>query len=75
MLAWWFVHDPPLLVDGEEQPVPEMAIAVDASFRGQGIGTALIEALASRRGLVTVGSHSTCNYETRLRGSTPARAS
>ena len=42
--AWWCWHDPPLPLEGAA--VPEMALAVVPGRRGEGIGTALIEALA-----------------------------
>jgi GNAT superfamily N-acetyltransferase len=44
--AWASVREPSLLVDDDGQPIAEMAIAVVAEARGQGIGTALIGALA-----------------------------
>jgi len=45
--AWWHFHDPSLVRDGDGNPLPEMAMAVLASKRDRGIGTALVEALAS----------------------------
>lgn len=44
--AWWCFRQPPLVEDEHGEPVPEMAMAVVADARGQGIGSALIEALA-----------------------------
>jgi GNAT superfamily N-acetyltransferase len=44
--AWWSVREPALVEDQDGKPVPEMAMAVVAEARGQGIGSALIEALA-----------------------------
>jgi GNAT superfamily N-acetyltransferase len=44
--AWWHIHDPPLLVDTDDEPLPEIAMAVVADRRRAGIGTALVEALA-----------------------------
>jgi GNAT superfamily N-acetyltransferase len=46
--AWWFFHDPPLIVDRGGCAVPEMTIAVRETQRRQGIGTALIEALLAQ---------------------------
>lgn len=43
--AWWFLHDPPLMVDSGGGSVPEMTIAVKETQRRHGIGTALIEGL------------------------------
>jgi len=44
--AWWCFRQPPLVEDEDGTPVPEMAMAVVADARGQGIGGALIEGLA-----------------------------
>ena len=44
--AWWHVHEPPLLRDGDGQPLPELIMAVAEGERGKGIGTALVDALA-----------------------------
>lgn len=44
--AWWHMHEPPLLRDAEGRPVPEIAMAVVESDRRQGVGTALVDALA-----------------------------
>jgi GNAT superfamily N-acetyltransferase len=44
--AWWHLHEPSLLRTGGS-PVPEMTMAVAEDARGNGVGTALIEALAS----------------------------
>jgi GNAT superfamily N-acetyltransferase len=41
------MHDPPLLSDADGSPLPELAMAVKGDLRGQGVGTALVEALAS----------------------------
>lgn len=46
--AWWHWHQPPLLVDANGEPLPEMLVAVVEDERGAGIGTALIEALADK---------------------------
>lgn len=46
--AWWHVHDPPLMRDDEGQPIPELGMAVAHAARGQGVGAALVEAVASR---------------------------
>jgi len=45
--AWWHMHDPPLLDDTDGSPLPELAMGVRDSARRQGVGTALVEALAS----------------------------
>ena len=44
--AWWHIHDPPLLVDADDEPLPELVMAVVAHRRREGVGTALVEALA-----------------------------
>lgn len=44
--AWWYCHEPPLLVDLDGEPLPELVIAVVADARGKGVATALIEALS-----------------------------
>ncbi len=44
--AWWHIHDPPLLVNADDEPLPELAMAVAEGRRREGIGTALVEALA-----------------------------
>jgi len=44
--AWWHVHEPPLLHDADGQALPELVMAVAEGERGQGIGTALVDALA-----------------------------
>jgi GNAT superfamily N-acetyltransferase len=46
--AWWHWHDPPLARDPDGRALPEMIVAVRADRRGNGVGTALIEALALR---------------------------
>jgi GNAT superfamily N-acetyltransferase len=46
--AWCSIQRPPLFDDDDGNPIPEIAIAVVPDARGQGIGTALIEALALR---------------------------
>jgi GNAT superfamily N-acetyltransferase len=42
--AWWHFHDPPLI----DPCVPELGLAVLATERGHGVGTALITALARK---------------------------
>jgi GNAT superfamily N-acetyltransferase len=44
--AWWYFSATPLLRDSGGQPLPEMAIAVVDTARGQGVGAVLIDALA-----------------------------
>jgi len=44
--AWCHVHDPPLLRDDDDEPLPELVMAVLEAQRGRGIGTALVDALA-----------------------------
>jgi GNAT superfamily N-acetyltransferase len=46
--AWWVIREPPLVSDADDEPLPEMAMAVVKDQRGRGIGNALIEALAER---------------------------
>jgi GNAT superfamily N-acetyltransferase len=45
--AWWHLHDPSMLLMPDGSPVPELTMAVSDGARGQGIGTALIEAVIS----------------------------
>jgi GNAT superfamily N-acetyltransferase len=45
--AWWHFPASPLLRGADGNPLPEMAIAVLDSARGQGVGTCLIDALAN----------------------------
>ncbi len=44
--AWWHWHDPPLVVDQDGRPVPELIVAVIPDARDRGIGAGLIEELA-----------------------------
>jgi GNAT superfamily N-acetyltransferase len=46
--AWWHFHEPPLL----DPAVPELGLAVLATERGNGVGTALIAALAAKAAAV-----------------------
>jgi GNAT superfamily N-acetyltransferase len=46
-VAWCHVHDPPLVLDEHGEPLPELVLAVTESARGEGVGLALIEAIAS----------------------------
>jgi GNAT superfamily N-acetyltransferase len=48
--AWWHCHDPPLLRGAAGEPLPELAMAVLAEERRQGVGAALVEALAAEAG-------------------------
>ena len=48
--AWWHIHDPPLARDSEDNPLPEMALAVIENARDEGVGTALIGELTHRVG-------------------------
>jgi len=36
--VWWVLREPPLLLDPEGRPLPELAIAVVGDERGKGIG-------------------------------------
>jgi GNAT superfamily N-acetyltransferase len=40
-----FRHDPPLLVEADGVPLPELTIAVVPEMRGRGIGGALLDEL------------------------------
>jgi GNAT superfamily N-acetyltransferase len=46
--AWWRLNEPPLLRGNAGEPLPELAVAVVPDARRQGVGTALVETLASR---------------------------
>ena len=45
--AWWHFHDPALLRTPDGEPIPEVIVAVREAARGHGIGTTLIEAVAT----------------------------
>jgi GNAT superfamily N-acetyltransferase len=45
--AWWHLHEPPLVLTSDGIALPELTMAVAEDVRSQGVGTALIEALAS----------------------------
>jgi GNAT superfamily N-acetyltransferase len=45
---WWVLREPPLLLDAEGSPLPELAIAVVEGERGKGIGRALLDELVER---------------------------
>jgi GNAT superfamily N-acetyltransferase len=59
--AWWSFREPPLVTDAAGNPVPEMTLAVAQECRGRGVGTSLIEALASeaarRFGAISLNVH------------------
>ncbi len=44
--AWSHFHEPPLVVDDEGEPLPEITMAVRQDARGRGIGGRLLEELA-----------------------------
>jgi len=49
--AWgprWHVHEPPLMLDAVGEPLPELAMAVVEVRRREGIGMALVEAIAQK---------------------------
>jgi GNAT superfamily N-acetyltransferase len=43
--AWWHLHEPPLVMTPTGSPLPELTMAVAENARGQGVGTALLEAV------------------------------
>lgn len=43
--VWTFQHDPGLVLDRNDTPLPEVAIAVAPQFRGSGLGGALLDEL------------------------------
>jgi GNAT superfamily N-acetyltransferase len=45
--AWCQLHDPPLVRDDAGRPLPELVIAVCPHMRGQGVGGALLDAIAA----------------------------
>jgi len=45
--AWWHFHEPPLVVDEQGQPLPELTMAVHEDARGCGTGSRLLEELAA----------------------------
>jgi GNAT superfamily N-acetyltransferase len=45
--VWWHWHRPPLARDADDNPLPELTVAVVEHARGKGIGTKLIEELAA----------------------------
>lgn len=44
--AWCHVHDPPLVLNSDGDALPELAMAVALGRRREGVGIALVEALA-----------------------------
>jgi hypothetical protein len=47
--VWWVLREPPLLLDPDGSPLPELAIAVVEGERGKGIGRALLDELVEER--------------------------
>lgn len=48
--AWWHFHEPPLVVDEQGKPLPEVTMAVREDARGRRTGSLLLEELAAEAG-------------------------